>query len=119
MKHYYLDIRLWQPKNRANEAMQQVVKDYSCCVVDEGKLQEIKESLKEITTIINEQYPRCSDMKFHYIDHRKMHGGQLMGIEDNFQISITDIRDFILMHDHPASDILNPASSIKHQESST
>ncbi len=96
MKHYFLEVRSWQPKNKANAIMNEIAQTYNHYLVDESELVKLTIYLSSETDRINELNPRCKDMKFYTRDWMKMDGGRMMAIDDNFQISITEVKRYLI-----------------------
>lgn len=96
MRHYFLNIKLWQPKNKANAIMSEIAHTYNHYLVDEVELKKLEEHLRDETERVNQLHPRCTDMEFRVRNFIINDGSMLMAIEDNFQISVTQVEQYML-----------------------
>ncbi len=88
MKKYFLQIHLWRSSNKAAAEISEIAYAFHNTLVDGAKLKEIKLHLKAETKRVNEKFPRCTDMNL-IVGERG--GFQLLLIESNFQISVTEV----------------------------
>nr|WP_321357207.1 hypothetical protein [uncultured Draconibacterium sp.] len=111
MKHYFLDVRFWQPKNKAQAVVSEIAGVFIYNLVDDVQLEVIKKHLANEIERVNKLYSRCRDMQFHYIDHRDVGGEQAFGIDDVFIMSIIQIQSYRLSEPIQVSSCQNPESS--------
>ena len=92
MKQYFLQVNCYITKNKAHEAVQAFMMHYNKCLIDEPRLHELIQSLKDKVEEINLAFPRCQDIS---VDHRVFHDGVIyLAIESNFHCSITDVQRY-------------------------
>jgi len=95
MKHYYISITTYIPKNKAHARLQEHVNNYDNKVVDENNLDEIIENIKIITNAVNEAFPRCQDIilsTYRYVDF----GQVSVSVDANFSMNATQVKGFMI-----------------------
>lgn len=62
MKHYFLTIRSYQPKNKAQELLQLFIQQFDNSLADELELMKIISRIKREIEWINQTHKRCKDI---------------------------------------------------------
>lgn len=62
MKQYFMQLQLNQPKNKAQNALQEFAKQYADCLVDEKSYQNFKVTLDAKITEVNQEFTKCGDI---------------------------------------------------------
>lgn len=94
MKQYFLQVTCYSPKNKAHEAVQAFMMQYNKCLIDEPRLHELIQSLKDKVKEINQNFPRCQDIEVY---HRVCYDNSIhLSVESNFYFSITEVRRYEL-----------------------
>lgn len=92
MKQYFITINAYQTKNKAHEELQNLLRQYDNCLIDEQRLQQLLEDLKHHIIFINNKYTRCQDIKSGSSSFT--HGHSSFYVEGNFHMSIVQVKRF-------------------------
>ena len=95
MKHYFISVTSYSPKNRAHGRLQEHVNNYNHKVVDEDNLEEIISNIRIMKNAINEAYPRCQNIVL--FEHRH-EGFDHVGVyvDSNFNFSAAIVKGFMI-----------------------
>lgn len=63
MKHYYLTVRAYMHKNKAQEDLQKFIQQYDNFLTDEESLEDMIIRITREIGSVNQKYPRCKDIK--------------------------------------------------------
>lgn len=94
MDKHFIVITRYQTKNKAHEEIQQYVAKWHNCLIDDAKLQELKDDIRREVDLVNTKHSRCQDITLElrsFTDH-----SQSISVEGNFIIGITKVRRFEL-----------------------
>lgn len=93
MKHYFISVTSYSPKNRAHGRLQEHVNNYDHKVVDEDNLEEIIDNIKIITGAVNQAFPRCQDIKFQEYRYDEFVS---ISVDSNFNFSAATVKGFMI-----------------------
>ncbi len=57
-----MQLKLNDPKNRAQKRLQEFAQQYADCLIDEPSYEKFKAKLNEKITEVNEAFPNCTDI---------------------------------------------------------
>ena len=92
MKQHFITINAYQTKNKAHAELQDLVRQYDNCLIDEQRLQELLEDFKHHIVFINNKYTRCQDIKWGASSFTDGHSS--FYVEGNFHMSIVQVKRF-------------------------
>ena len=94
MKQYFMHLQCYIPKNKAHEAVQEFIRQYNHCLIDETKLNEFRAESRLKVAEINGQFPRSQNIM---LEHHSFHiGSSRLSVEGNFYMDIQEIERFEL-----------------------
>ena len=94
MKQYFLEIMCYQPKNKAHEELQQFVREYNHCLVDEENMVLVKSQIKQKILEVNNQHTRCQNIELS--GWRNNPANERIAVEGNFYLDIKQVERFEL-----------------------
>lgn len=62
MKHYFMQLELNQPKNKAQKALQEFAQQYADCLIDEESYKKFKTKLDTRIAEVNIEFFKCTDI---------------------------------------------------------
>ena len=93
MKHYFISVTSYSPKNRAHGRLQEHVNNYNHKVVDEDNLEEIIDNIKIITGAVNQAFPRCQDIRLQEYRYDEFVS---ISVDSNFNFSAATVKGFMI-----------------------
>lgn len=95
MKHYFIGLTTYSPKNKAHQELQKFVTPYKGTLTDAKERVLIKSAIKQKIQEVNDDHSRCHNIQL----SGWIYENETIAVDGNFILTFKEVEDYQLSED--------------------